>query len=74
MQHDADCSDEAENAPGGQIDNELGDDYTGFLVMKLKIGEMIMVGDTIISINQTKMGRCCLAIRAKRTTVIKRLP
>lgn len=72
MQSATDKPDEATDASGDPGDDETGD-YSGFLIMRLRIGEEILIGDTLVMVKETTRSKVHLAIKAKRSTQIKKL-
>lgn len=73
MRRTEDRTDEAEDSGRDKAADASGSEYSGFLIMWLRAGDRLLIGDSIVSVNEVKDGKIKLAVKAKRHTLIRRL-
>lgn len=49
-------------------------EYSGFLVLLMKVGHKLYVGDSVIVVNEINHNTVKLAIKAKRHVLIRKTP
>lgn len=71
--HDSEVhSDETTNSPGHPEADSQRAIYSGFLVLKLRAGESVMVGDILIAVREVRTTQIEIAIRAPKSIKITR--
>jgi len=68
-----DHPDNPDDPKNGRSD-QSPDDERGYLVQKLKVGDILMVGDSAIHVNEIAFRQVKVAIKAKRDVKVRRLP
>lgn len=50
-----------------------GDEFSGFLVMQLREGDHLTVGESVIVVTETRGTRVKLAVKARRSLLVRKM-
>lgn len=74
MQSHKDLSNDSKNSERNEDTDKSRDDYGGFLVLRMKENEKILIGDSLIIIDSINQHSVKIHIKAKKNMNIDRLP
>lgn len=73
MQHPPDKPDGPKDLGRHKESNQDGED-PGFLVMRMKAGDTLAIGSSTVSVREIRGGSVKVAVKATRSTSIRRIP
>lgn len=74
MQHIKNQPNEATDSGRDKEPTTPGSEYSGFLILQMREGDLLEIGDSVICINELLSNKVKLAVKAKKSTKIKRTP